>query len=54
MCLLWTHHSQEEDWGFLLIDTWNAFIEEKRTAMLWAILQEWPSGIHFILNCYRH
>ena len=25
--LLWKHHSQEEDWGFLLIDAHNAFNE---------------------------
>ena len=25
--LLWQKHAQEEDWGFLLIDTRNAFNE---------------------------
>ena len=28
MRLLWAHHSQEEDWGFLLIDAWDEFNEE--------------------------
>jgi hypothetical protein len=25
-----------------------------RTAMLWAIRHEWPSGARFAFNCYRH
>ena len=51
MHLLWAQHSQEEDWGFLLIDAWNAFNEENRTAMLWAVWKEWPSGAQFTFNC---
>ena len=39
-CLQWAQHSQEEDWGFLLIDARNTFNEEKRTAMLWAVRHE--------------
>ena len=54
MYLLWKHHSQEEDWGFLLIDAWNAFNEDKRTAMLWYFQHEWPSGTQFTLNGYHH
>ena len=38
--LQWAQHSQEEDWGFLLIDARNTFNEEKRTAMLWAVRHE--------------
>ena len=40
MRLIWAHHSQEEDWGFLLIDAWNEFNEENGTAMLWAVRHE--------------
>ena len=35
--LKWAQHSQEEDWGFLLIDERNAFNEENQTAMLCAV-----------------
>ena len=52
--LQWAQHSHEEDWGFLLIDTQNAFNEENRTAMLWAVRHEWTSGAQFTFNCYRH
>ena len=34
MRLLWSQNSQEEDWGFLLIDARNAFNEENRSAMI--------------------
>ena len=54
MRVLWEEHSQEEDWGFLLIDARNAFNEENRTAMLWAVRHEWPSGVQFTFNCYHH
>ena len=40
--------------GFILIDARNAFNEENRTSMLWAVRHEWPSGAHFTFNCYRH
>ena len=53
-CLQWTQHSQEEEWGFLLVDAQNAFNEENRTAMLWDVQNEWPGGGQFIFNCYRH
>ena len=45
MRVLWEEHSQKEDWEFILIDAWNAFNEENRTAMLWAILNELPGGV---------
>ena len=50
MRLLWHQHSQEEDWGFLLIDARNAFNEENRTEMLWAVQHEWPSSAQFTFN----
>ena len=39
--------------GFLLIEARNAFNEENRTAMLWAVRNKWPSGAQFNFNCYR-
>ena len=51
---LWDLHQRDEDWGFLLIDAKNAFNELNRTAMLWAVRHEWPSGARFVFNCYRH
>ena len=54
MHLLWAHHYQEDDWGFLLIDARNTFNEENRTAMLWVVHHEWPSGAQFTFNLYRH
>ena len=50
MRLMWHKNSQEEDWGFLLIDAWSAFNEAKRTAMLWDVRHEWPSGAQFTFN----
>ena len=44
MRLLWAQHSQDEDWGFLIIDARNAFNEENRTEMLWYVWHERPSG----------
>ena len=40
-------HSQEENQMFILVDGQNSFNEEKRTAMLWAIWKDWPSGAQF-------
>ena len=54
MRVLWEEHQTEEDWVFLLIDARNAFNEETRTAMLWAVRNECPSGAQFMFNCYRH
>jgi hypothetical protein len=46
-------HQRDEDWGFLLIDAKNEFNEQHRTAMLWAVRHEWPSGARFAFNCHR-
>ena len=54
MRVLWQDHSQEEDWIFLRIDSWNAFNEDNRTEMLLYVRHEWPSGSQFTFNCYRH
>ena len=54
MRFLWEEHNQDKDWGFILIDAHNAFNEENRTAMLWAVWHEWPSGAQFTFNCYYH
>ena len=50
MRVLWEEHKMEEDWGFLLIDARNAFNEGNRTAMLWAVRHEFPSGTQFMFN----
>ena len=47
-------HSQEEEWGFLLVDASNAFNEVNRRHMLWVVRHEWPAGSQFVFNCYRH
>ena len=52
--LLWHQNSQEEDWGFLLIDARNAFNEENWTEIIWAVQHKWTSGAQFPFNCYRH
>ena len=54
MRVLWEDHSQEEDWGFLLVDAWNAFNEENWAAMLWDVRYKCTSGTQFTFNCYRH
>ena len=47
---LWQQHDQEEDWGFLLIESCNVFNKENRTAMLWVVQNEWPSCARFTFN----
>ena len=42
------------DWGFILIDARNAFNEDNRTAIIWAVRHKWPRGAQFTFNCYRH
>ena len=50
MCLLWEQHSQEEEWGFLIIYVRSAFNEENWTEMLWTVRYEWPSGAQFFFK----
>ena len=52
--LLWHQHSQEDDWGFLLIDARNVSTEENCTSMLWEVRHGCPSGARFSFSCYRH
>ena len=54
MRLLWQQTAQEEDWGFLLIDTHNGLYGENCTAMLWVVCHECPRGARFEFNCYHH
>ena len=54
MRLFWAQHYQEEYWGFLLIDARKTFNEDNRTAMLWAVQHECPSGAEFTFSCYFH
>ena len=51
---LWNDHSNDEGWGFLLIDACNAFNELNWMAMLWTVQHLWPSGAWFSFNCYHH
>ena len=46
-------HAEEEEWGFLLVDARNAFNELNRYQLLWTVRHEWPSGSHFVFNCYK-
>ena len=50
MRVLWEEHSQEEDWGFVLIDARNAFNEDNHTEIIWSVQHEWPSGVRFTFN----
>ena len=52
--LLWKQHSQEEYWGFFLIDVRNYFNEEKRIAMLWMVHHKCRSVARFAFNFYHH
>ena len=54
MHILWQKNSQEEDWGFLLIDGHNEFNKENQTSMMWNVQYEWPSGAWFALNFYHY
>ena len=54
MRLLWDQKSQEEEWGFLLVDARNAFNKDNRTAILLVVQFDCTSDTQFNFNCYRH
>lgn len=47
------HPIIDDDWGFLLVDSRNAFNELNHPMMLWIIRHEWPEGARSAHNCYR-
>ena len=54
MRLMWEQCSQEEYWGFILIDMHNAFNKDNRTTMLWEVRNKRPSGAQFTFYCFCH
>ena len=50
MRVLCQEHSQEEDWGFLLIDERNTCNGDNYTAMLWSFRHDCPSCAQFNFN----
>ena len=51
---IWDEDLSTEDLWLLLVDAKNAFNEGNRNGILWTIHHSWPSGAHFVFNCYRH
>ena len=51
---IWDTKPTIEDWGFLLVDTKNAFNEINRTGMLWKVHHLLPYRSRFIFNRYHH
>ena len=51
---LFAKKEDQEEWGFLLIDTANTFNASNHIACLWTVRHRWPSGARFSLNCHRH
>jgi len=41
---------ETDDWGFIVVDTRNAFNELNRYTMLWTVRYLWPSGYIFAFN----
>ena len=52
--ILFAEKDNEEEWGFLLVDTVNAFNAGNRVVYLWTVRHLWSSGMRFSMNCYRH
>ena len=54
MHLLRKKHAQEEDRGLLLVNAMNAYNEDNRMTILWAVRFKGPSGAQLTFNRYRH
>ena len=52
--ILWQQHSQEEEWGFLLVDAKNAFNKSRRAPMYWTFQHEWPADAKCTFNSCKH
>ena len=51
---LWDENLTTKDWGFLLVDSNNAFNEINRVGMLWTVRDLWPYRDCFFFNLYCH
>ena len=51
---LYAEKEDKEEWGFLLVDTANAFNAGNRITCLWTAPHHWPSGVRFSFNYYSH
>ena len=51
---LWDENLTMEEWVILLIDAKHTFNKIDRFGMVWTFRHLWPSGDHFVFNCYRH
>ena len=46
----WDSHSDDDNFGFLLIDARNAFNELDHNMMLYVVHHIWPQGARFLYN----
>ena len=51
---IWDEKLTMEEWGFLPVDTKNAFKNINRMGMLWTAYNLLPSRDRFVFNFYRH
>eukprot|EP00957_Ditylum_brightwellii_P090990 6928363-Ditylum_brightwellii.AAC.1 len=51
---MWGEHGEEENWGILLVDAWNAFNEVNQRVMLWNVRHALVAGSQFAFNTYHH